>query len=135
MLNTLEGNEMDRHYAAYFRCFNERLYYEAHEVLEVLWLPRRRQGDGNFYKGLIQLAAAFVHLQKNRLQPAAALLCRAEYHLRLYPPLHHGLDVGAVVKTIQWWLGQIEAGQFDTNPLTPDKYPKLEEPVTKSTAS
>ena len=73
MIQDLQGGELDPHYAGFFECFNQQLFYEAHDVLEELWLPRRREPDGLFYKGLIQLAGAFVHLQKDRLSPAAAL--------------------------------------------------------------
>ena len=67
------GRDLDPHYLGYFECFNRRLFYEAHEVLEELWLGQRQGPNALFYKGLIQLAGAFVHLQKSRPQPAAAL--------------------------------------------------------------
>jgi len=67
----------NRHYVGYFRCFNEQLYYEAHDVLEEVWLPIRGQAQAKFYQGLIQLAGGFVHLQKNRLGPAARLFALA----------------------------------------------------------
>ena len=71
----LEGTTLTTvsNYLGYFELFNAQLFYEAHDVLEELWLPIRREPQGDFYKGLIQLAGAFVHLQKNRLRPAAAL--------------------------------------------------------------
>src|SRR5690242_21786924 len=78
-------------YRAYFRCWNEQLYYEAHDVLEQLWL-NTDSADDNFFKGLIQAAGAFVHLQKNfehpshakhrrRLRPAVRLFELAEKNL------------------------------------------------------
>jgi predicted metal-dependent hydrolase len=72
MIAGLSRPGMDPHYLGYFECFNQQLFYEAHDVLEELWLAQRRQPNDLFYKGLIQLAGAFVHLQKNRLKPAAA---------------------------------------------------------------
>src|SRR5688572_33201127 len=59
---------LDPRYQGYFACFNLQQYYEAHDVLEDLWLESR---DDNylFYKGLIQVAGAFVHLQKQYLRP------------------------------------------------------------------
>ena len=50
-------------YVGYFRCWNEQRYYEAHDVLEHLWL-RTKSDDANYFKGLIQAAGGFVHLQK-----------------------------------------------------------------------
>ena len=60
------GDEVANHpfYRAYFRCWNEQRYYEAHDVLEQVWL-KDDTADDNFFKGLIQAAGAFVHLQKN----------------------------------------------------------------------
>src|SRR5688572_2743337 len=60
---------LDPRYQGYFACFNMQQYYEAHDVLEDLWLHSR---DENFlfYKGLIQVAGAFVHLQKQYQRPS-----------------------------------------------------------------
>ena len=73
MVEQFRGQQFDAHYLAYFECFNQQLFYEAHEVLEKIWLPDRNGPNGAFYKGLIQMAGAFVHLQKNRPQPAAKI--------------------------------------------------------------
>src|SRR5881628_1360339 len=87
------GQELDAHYLGYFDCFNRQHFYEAHDVLEELWLADRSGPDGDFYKALIQLAGAFVHLQKMRPGPAVALLNLAENYLAKYPNVHHHLDV------------------------------------------
>src|SRR5277367_5844608 len=102
------ANGVDARYAGYFALFNQQLFYEAHDVLEDLWLPDRHGPNGAFYKGLIQLAGAFVHLQKNRLRPSAALFKLAQANLRKYPALHEKLDVAAVLKLIEQWLHQLE---------------------------
>ncbi|MEP6810472.1 MAG: DUF309 domain-containing protein, partial [Chthoniobacterales bacterium] len=51
-------------YRGFFRCWNEQRYYEAHDVLEHLWLKTTSE-DWAYFKGLIQAAGAFVHLQKH----------------------------------------------------------------------
>ena len=73
LIDQCQGHDLNAHYLGYFVCFNRGLFYEAHEVLEELWLADRHGPNGSFYKGLIQLAGAFVHLQKGRGGPAAAL--------------------------------------------------------------
>ena len=55
------GLALDPCYQGYFKCFNAGAYYEAHDVLEHLWL-RTRDENHLFFKGLIQVAGAFVHL-------------------------------------------------------------------------
>jgi predicted metal-dependent hydrolase len=124
-LNKLGTDELDPQYVGFFDCFNRQLFYEAHEVLEKLWLPQRGGVDGPFYKGLIQLAGAFVHLQKNRRQPALSLLALAEANFRLYPSIHHLLDLGTVLKLIQDWRAKVESVPPGTSLLIPDTAPRL----------
>lgn len=111
------GQGVDPRYAGYFALFNQQKFYEAHDVLEDLWLADRHGPDGDFFKGLIQLAGAFVHLQKNRLRPSAALFTLARNNLCKYPERHHHLDIGEVRRLIDDWLKALEAGQFACNPL------------------
>jgi predicted metal-dependent hydrolase len=125
MTESFQGRELDAHYLGYFDCFNRGLFYEAHDVLENLWLPDRHGANGNFYKGLIQLAGAFVHLQKDRLRPSAALFKLAKANLEKYPRVHEQLDVAAVLELIAEWLFQLESQGFKANPLTPANVPGL----------
>ena len=80
------------YYRAFFRCWNEQRYYEAHDVLEQVWL-KTESDDADYFKGLIQAAGAFVHLQKQfehpthpkhgrRLAPAVRLFRLAEKNWR-----------------------------------------------------
>jgi hypothetical protein len=85
-------------------------------------------------QGLIQLAGAFVHLQKNRLRPAAALFKLALANLEKYPREHEHLNLTAVCQLIQKWLGSLESAHFEKNPLADDNAPKLalELPITEN---
>jgi predicted metal-dependent hydrolase len=121
-----QGRELDARYLGYFECFNRQLFYEAHEVLEPLWLAQRRGPKGAFYKGLIQLAGAFVHLAKNRLRPAAALFRLAGANLGQYPATHDLLDVVAATSMIQEWLSKLEVAAFTVNPLDATRPPQLQ---------
>ena len=125
MIESVRGQELDAHYLGYFECFNRQLFYEAHDVLEDLWLPDRHGANGNFYKGLIQLAGAFVHLQKNRLRPAAALFKIAQANLEKYPREHERLNLEVVRAMIKKWLDDLEQNDFRVNPLTIDNVPRL----------
>ncbi len=116
---------LDPHYAGWFACFNQGAYYEAHDVLEALWLPQRGQPDDRFYKGLIQLAGAFVHLQKHRLKPSDALFRLAEDNLRRYGAEHHRLKLGPVLELITDWRRALESGQWQVNPLGTRPAPRI----------
>ena len=123
-------------YRAFFRCWNEQRYYEAHDVLEQLWF-KSDSSDANFFKGLIQAAGAFVHLQKRfehplhakhsrRLRPAARLFRLADKNLSRFVPRHHGLNVAALCQLLRGYADQIVASDYKTNPWSPDTAPKLE---------
>ena len=123
-IEAYRGLDLPAHYLAYFACFNDRLYYEAHDVLEELWLPLRKDSTGDFYKGLIQLAGAFVHLQKGRASPSAALFRLARANLEKFPRQHQGLDLAATLQLAEEWLGRLEAGEAGNGLL--DRYPAPE---------
>ena len=119
------GDRVDPRYAGYFALFNAQKFYEAHDVLEDLWLPDRQGANGDFYKGLIQLAGAFVHLQKNRLRPSAALFKLAQANLGKYPASHERLNLAGVRQLIAHWLARLDKNEFQVNPLSVDNVPQL----------
>lgn len=124
-------------YQGYFACFNEGRYYEAHDVLEHLWLQEDSGGANHaFYKGLIQLAGAFVHLRQQyehpthvkhgrRLRPAARLFALASANLDLYEPTHLGLDVHAVRGLCARQIALLVGADFTRNPWSPGAAPRL----------
>jgi predicted metal-dependent hydrolase len=117
LIGQCRGRSADAHYLGYFECFNQQLFYEAHDVLEELWLEDRQGPNGAFYKGLIQLAGAFVHLQKDRVGPAGALFKLARTNLETYPAAYEHLNVAAVLELIHSWVDEIQREQFKRNPL------------------
>ncbi len=126
---------LDPFYTGYFRCFNDQLYYEAHDVLEQLWL-RERNADWEFFKGLIQIAGAFVHLQKQflrplhckdgrRMFPAVRLFRSGACFLNIYRPVHLRLDVDALCAMCEDFAGAIVASNYTRNPWHPDRAPQI----------
>jgi len=122
-------------YTGYFLCFNEGRYYEAHDVLEHLWLQTDGR-DFGFYKGLIQFAGAFVHLQKQherpshpkdgrRLAPACRLFVRASELLAPFAPLHHRLAVGDLLDICRRKAAFLELHDYQRNPWHPEAMPQL----------
>jgi hypothetical protein len=122
-------------YEGYFICFNEQKYYEAHDVLEQLWL--KEQGPAHqFFKGLIQLAGAFVHLQKQyrrpehstdgrRLRPAWRLFKLAQTNLEPFLPTFLDFDVRSALELCEKNRTAIEAAEFESNPWSPVAAPML----------
>ncbi|MCS1411854.1 MAG: hypothetical protein M2R45_05056 [Verrucomicrobia subdivision 3 bacterium] len=124
----LQGRDWPARYLGFFDCFNRGLYYDAHDLLEGLWLPSRRESNDLFYKGLIQLAGAFVHFQKDRLRPAGALLRLARNNLAVYPAIHEGIQVTAVIRLVDDWLSRLQQRWGEENPFQSCAPPKLEWP-------
>lgn len=103
-------------YLAFVSVFNSGLYFEAHEVLEPLWLSRRGHPEAPFYKGLIQLAGGFVHVQKGRLPPAIALFTLARKNLKGFAPVFFDLDIDAALGLIAEWLAYLEPDELSAIP-------------------
>ena len=72
--------------------FNDGYYFESHETLEDLWmvtpLPERQ-----FFQGVIQLAAAFVHFARGEYPGIIKLLDAALDKLQDFAPSVPGVDV------------------------------------------
>jgi hypothetical protein len=76
--------------------FNRRWYFESHETLEDLWmvtpLPER-----DFFQGVIQLAAAFVHFARGEYPGIFKLLDASLDKLGMFVPERFGVDVTRLV--------------------------------------
>jgi len=123
-------------YRGFFRCWNEQRYYEAHDVLEHLWLDTRSE-DANYFKGLIQAAGGFVHLQKQfehpthpkhgrRLGPAVRLFALAEANLEPFGAVRHGFNIDALRALMARTAREIVDSQFQRNPWSPEHAPTLQ---------
>jgi hypothetical protein len=121
------------YYRGFFRCWNERRYYEAHDVLEQLWLKTTSE-DAQYFKGLIQAAGAFVHLQKHfqqpthpkhgkRLAPAVRLFRLAEKNLAPFGERRHELDLVRFRQMLSRYCGAVESE--GKNPWTPETAPTV----------
>jgi len=54
---------------AFMLCLDEERYYDAHEVLEEVWFPRRfeESGEVKLLKGFINAAVSFELIKKGRI--------------------------------------------------------------------
>jgi hypothetical protein len=125
------------YYRAYFRCWNEQRYYEAHDVLEQVWLKNAISSeDAQYFKGLIQAAGAFVHLQKQfehpthpkhgrRLAPAVRLFRLAEKNLAPFGAERHAFDVAKFREMLSRYAQAVVESEQRTNPWTPETAPQV----------
>ncbi len=106
---------MDPRLLHFIELFNEKYFFEAHEALEPLWLET--EGDlKDFYKGLIQCAVAFVHLQRNNFRGAKKLYRTSIGYLHRYAPDEGRLDMEKLLHEFEtffatWVKNAEESGQ------------------------
>jgi len=80
--------------------FNAERFWESHETLEGLW--RNTGGEEKeLQQGLILVAAAFVHLQKDETEVALSILRRALPKLGRSERTYLGVDIEAVRKHVK----------------------------------
>jgi len=90
----------DPRYLGFIELFNQHKFFEAHEILEVLW--KEIEGpDLDFLKGLIQIAAAFVHVQKGRFDGAHQLFKTASGYLQKYPSPYKNIGTQNLLSAVE----------------------------------
>jgi predicted metal-dependent hydrolase len=98
--------------------YNAGHYWNAHEAWEEVWLEADR-ADRNFYQGLIQVAAAFVHVTRNRYPGAVKLLGDGIAKLERYPGGFMGVDIAGLLAGARaarerlLELGEARVSEFD----------------------
>lgn len=97
--------------------FNDRDFFEAHEVWEELWMeeqgPPRR-----FYQGLIQAAVALHHFGNGNLRGAKKLNLSFRKYLADYPAHYLGLDLAGFQAEMDRCFAEAMAND--------EEYPNLE---------
>jgi predicted metal-dependent hydrolase len=102
--------------------FNARKFWEAHEAWETLWLSAESDLE-QFLQGLIQVAAAYHHVQRGTYRGAPRLFAAGLKRLEAFPLMHCGLDrteMEAAARRHQRWLETAP-----DQPLNEGEYPKL----------
>ncbi|MBV8517563.1 MAG: DUF309 domain-containing protein [Acidobacteria bacterium] len=100
--------------------FNAGEFWHAHEAWERLWLAA--SGDEKrFLQGLIQLAAAYHHMQRGTFRGGARLFRAALEKLAPFPDGHGGVDRAEAVEAAVRHCASAERGQ----PIAAESYPKL----------
>ena len=92
--------------------FNRRWYFESHETLEDLWMvtpwPERQ-----FFQGIIQLAAAFVHYARGEYAGICKLLDASAGKLRDFTPECFGVDTARLLDEVARARAEFEAAGPD----------------------
>jgi predicted metal-dependent hydrolase len=91
--------------------FNQERYWESHEALESAW--KMASGDEKeVLQGLILVAAALVHWQKNEKEITLSVLKRARDKLATHGTQYSGIDLESLTDKIEEMLKAAEPEFF-----------------------
>jgi predicted metal-dependent hydrolase len=100
--------------------FNAHRFWEAHEAWEQYWLTAG--GDVKlFLQGLIQLAAAYHHVQRGTFRGGIRLFDAALLKLQGFPAQYAGVDRTGAVTAAEIHRREIASGRA----IDPGDFPKL----------
>jgi len=107
--------------------FNAGRYFPAHEAWETAWKQARDTDDAEFFKGLSQLGAGYVHLLRGNPHGAQTLLRRASGRIGRYSAGHHSVDTTAVSARADADADAVERGDLVPGPdaLTAGREPRI----------
>jgi uncharacterized protein len=91
------------------RLYHAGEFFAAHEAWESLWLGAQ-EPEKMFLQGLIQVTAAFHHLERKNPLGTARLLQAALGRLERYPAHFGAISVALLCCDIRAWLEALEAG-------------------------
>lgn len=107
--------------------FNAERFWHAHEAWEELWLSGG-EDIRPFLQGLIQLAAAYHHVQRGTLSGAVRLFEAALRKLQPYPEQFFGVERDGLVTAArqhqQWTSRKLERGEVSS--LSEVRYPRIQ---------
>ena len=89
---------------------NAGRFFPAHEAWETAWKQSRDTADAEFFKGLSQLGAGYVHLLRGNAHGAERLLRRASGRIRAYPSGHWGVETVRVADAADALADAVETG-------------------------
>ena len=103
------AREHSERFAAGLKQFNSRLFFDAHETWEEIWLASA-EPDKTFLQGIIQIAAAFHHYGRGNMRGTQSLLEAGLRRLGRFAHEHYGIDVESLRAAAREWAGALAAG-------------------------
>jgi predicted metal-dependent hydrolase len=94
------------------RFLREGNAFGAHEAWETAWKQARGTGDEEFFKGLSQMGAGYVHLRRGNAHGAVTLLRRGARRLRSYADPHRGIATSALAARLESDAEAVERGEL-----------------------
>jgi uncharacterized protein len=90
------------------RCYCNQEFFDAHEHWEGVWL-KCDEPEKTFLQALIQITAAFHHLQRSNPVGAASLLRGALRRLDAFSAEYGGVAVDTLRTSVCTWIDALES--------------------------
>ncbi|MEO8476053.1 MAG: DUF309 domain-containing protein [Actinomycetota bacterium] len=87
-------------------------YFPAHEAWETAWKQARDTADAEFFKGLSQMGAGYVHLLRGNAHGAVTLLRRASGRVARYADGHRDIPTAALHARLEADAASVESGDL-----------------------
>jgi uncharacterized protein len=100
-------------------CYRNEEFFLAHEHWEAIWL-QCEEPEKTFLQALIQVTAAFHHLQRKNVIGSVSLLQAALRRLDSFPAAYGGIAVEPLRGSIRAWLTAL-----DQRPSPPLPFPDI----------
>jgi uncharacterized protein len=106
-------------------CYRRTEFFAAHELWESVWL-QLEEPEKTFLQALIQIAAAFHHLQAGNSAGAVSLLRRALGRLESRPAQFGGIAVEPLRAEVRAWLEKLDGAGAALKPASPRPIPNID---------
>ena len=91
-MEDFDAQSVEENHRSGIVAFNARRFFPAHEAWETAWKRSKGTPDEEFFKGLSQLGAGYVHHLRGNPHGAFTLLRRGVSRIRRYPSPHRDVD-------------------------------------------
>jgi predicted metal-dependent hydrolase len=100
------------------QCYRSGEFFLAHEHWESVWL-KCEEPEKTFLQALIQITAAFHHLQRKNSIGTASLLRAALRRLDAFPAAYGGIEIEGLRASVRAWLRALDQEDASLRPPTP----------------
>ena len=125
VLEDFDSLSMEENHELGRRHFNAGRFFPAHEAWETAWKQARNTDEAEFFKGLSQLGAGYVHLLRGNAHGAVTLLRRAAGRVARYRPGHRGVRTKDVSEGAEADAEAVERGDLVPGPSAPVRPPRV----------
>ena len=115
-MDDYDSLSMERNHELGREAMRARRFFPAHEAWETAWKQARGTDEAEFFKGLSQMGAGYVHLLRGNAHGAITLMRRASSRVVHYPDGHRGIHTQALHDRLEADAAAVERGDLVPGP-------------------